>query len=76
MLPNVRGLRQILATAGGSSRHLMTAVEGTEVDQGDEFGYFQFGGSDIIVLLQAGVDAQFATSTTPRKVGSAAVRCS
>ncbi|MDR6678124.1 phosphatidylserine decarboxylase [Pseudomonas oryzihabitans] len=27
-------------------------VKGTPITQGDQFGYFQFGGSDIIVLLQ------------------------
>jgi phosphatidylserine decarboxylase len=54
---------------------VMTAVEGTEVHKGAEFGYFQFGGSDIILLFQAGVDAQVDTDTNPRKVGSPAVRC-
>jgi len=30
----------------------MTAVEGAYLNKGDEFGYFQFGGSDIILLFQ------------------------
>jgi len=30
----------------------MTAVEGAYLNKGEEFGYFQFGGSDIIVLFQ------------------------
>lgn len=30
----------------------MTAVEGAYLDKGDEFGYFGFGGSDIILLFQ------------------------
>lgn len=32
----------------------MTAQVGAYLNKGDEFGYFQFGGSDIIVLFQAG----------------------
>jgi phosphatidylserine decarboxylase len=32
----------------------MVAVKGAYLDKGDEFGYFMFGGSDIIVLFQAG----------------------
>ncbi|MCP4105692.1 MAG: phosphatidylserine decarboxylase [Desulfobacteraceae bacterium] len=32
----------------------MTAVQGAYLNKGDEFGYFQFGGSDIILLFQAG----------------------
>lgn len=31
----------------------MTAVEGAYLNKGDEFGYFQFGGSDIILLFEA-----------------------
>lgn len=31
----------------------MTAVEGAYLDKGDEFGYFLFGGSDIIMLFEA-----------------------
>jgi phosphatidylserine decarboxylase precursor len=38
----------------------MTHVAGTGCLKGDEFGYFTFGGSDIIVLFQAGTDPQFA----------------
>ena len=34
----------------------MTHAEGTECGKGDEFGYFTFGGSDIIVLTQKGVN--------------------
>ncbi len=33
----------------------MIATSGAEVQKGDEFGYFQFGGSDIIMLFQEGV---------------------
>jgi phosphatidylserine decarboxylase precursor len=31
----------------------MTAAAGAYLNKGDEFGYFQFGGSDIILLFQA-----------------------
>jgi len=30
----------------------MTAVEGAYLNKGDQFGFFQFGGSDIILLFQ------------------------
>ena len=30
----------------------MTAVVGSYLNKGDEFGYFQFGGSDIVLLFQ------------------------
>ncbi len=32
----------------------MTAVKGAYLNKGDEFGYFHMGGSDIILLFQAG----------------------
>ncbi len=40
----------------------LTAVTGTQLLKGEEFGYFQFGGSDIIVLFQPGVDPQVECS--------------
>jgi phosphatidylserine decarboxylase precursor len=49
----------------------LTAVEGRHVAKGEEFGYFQFGGSDIIVLFQEGVDPEIDTSESFRLVGSA-----
>ncbi len=52
----------------------LTAVPGTEVAKGEEFGYFQFGGSDIIVLFQEGVDPQIDTSSALRHVGSTIAR--
>jgi phosphatidylserine decarboxylase len=54
---------------------VLTAVEGTTARKGDEFGYFQFGGSDIILLFQAGVASDVDTSEAMRHVGSPAVRC-
>ncbi len=52
----------------------LTTVPGTHVAKGDKFGYFQFGGSDIIVLFQEGVDPQIDTSTGLRHVGSTIAR--
>jgi phosphatidylserine decarboxylase len=53
----------------------LTAVEGAKVAKGEEFGYFQFGGSDIIILFQEGVHPQIDTSEDARKVGSVIARC-
>ena len=53
----------------------LTTVEGTTVAKGDEFGYFQFGGSDTILLSQAGVSSRVDTSEALRHVVSPAVRC-
>ncbi|MGH3685575.1 MAG: phosphatidylserine decarboxylase [Pseudonocardiaceae bacterium] len=36
----------------------MTMTKGSIVQKGDEFGYFLFGGSDIIVLFQPRANAQ------------------
>jgi len=41
----------------------MPAVVGSYLNKGDEFGYFLFGGSDIIVLFEA--DAQVTINTAP-----------
>jgi phosphatidylserine decarboxylase len=48
----------------------MTAKPGSNVLKGDEFGYFLFGGSDIIVLLQEGVDPLINTSSDYHNYGS------
>lgn len=53
----------------------LTAQAGRQLAKGDEFGYFLFGGSDIIVLFQEGVDPQVDTSTDFRLVGSPIARC-
>lgn len=53
----------------------LTAVENKNVAKGDEFGYFQFGGSDIIVLLQKGVEPQVDESSDFRFYGSPIIRC-
>lgn len=54
---------------------VLTAVDGTRMAKGEEFGYFQFGGSDIIVLFQEGVDPQIDTSEDYRLVGTPIARC-
>ncbi len=48
----------------------MTAKPGSNVLKGEEFGYFLFGGSDIIVLLQEGVDPMINTSLDYHHYGS------
>jgi phosphatidylserine decarboxylase len=57
-----------------SSVH-MTATPGAEMLKGDEFGYFLFGGSDIIVLFQDGVDALIGGSTEYHRYGSVIAHC-
>ncbi|HET8605272.1 MAG TPA: phosphatidylserine decarboxylase [Marmoricola sp.] len=52
----------------------LTATPGTTMAKGEEFGYFLFGGSDIIVLFQEGVEVEVDTDTDPRKVGSVIAR--
>ncbi|EFG74674.1 phosphatidylserine decarboxylase [Mycobacterium parascrofulaceum ATCC BAA-614] len=54
---------------------VLTAVEGKQMAKGDEFGYFQFGGSDIILLFQDGVEPQINTDTGYRLFGTPAARC-
>ncbi|HZE17378.1 MAG TPA: phosphatidylserine decarboxylase [Mycobacterium sp.] len=54
---------------------ILTAVEGTRMAKGEEFGYFQFGGSDIIILFQDGVDPQIDISEHYRLVGTPVARC-
>ncbi|BBZ43088.1 phosphatidylserine decarboxylase [Mycobacterium parmense] len=53
----------------------LTAVDGTHMAKGEEFGYFQFGGSDIIVLFQEGADAQIDDSGDYRLFGTPIARC-
>lgn len=43
----------------------MTHKTGVACDKGDEFGYFTFGGSDIIILLQKGTNPQWNPEFTP-----------
>jgi len=57
-----------------SSVH-MTATPGREMMKGDEFGYFLFGGSDIIVLFQEGVDPIIDTSTDYHHYGTPIAKC-
>lgn len=55
---------------------VLTATAGRQMAKGDEFGYFQFGGSDIIILFQEGVGARIDTSEEFRLVGTPAARIS
>lgn len=54
---------------------MLTAVTGQHMAKGEEFGFFQFGGSDIIVLFQEGVDPRIDTSKEYRLVGTPMARC-
>lgn len=54
---------------------VLTSVPGKHMAKGEEFGYFQFGGSDIIILFQEGIDPQLDKSEEFRLVGSPAARC-
>jgi phosphatidylserine decarboxylase precursor len=54
---------------------ILSAVEGTHMAKGQEFGYFQFGGSDIIILFQEGVDPEIDTSEDYRLFGTPVARC-
>lgn len=53
----------------------MTAAVGSNVAKGDEFGYFLFGGSDIIVLFQAGANPQIITNNNYRHYGTRIATC-
>jgi hypothetical protein len=48
----------------------MTAQVGHNMYKGEEFGYFLFGGSDIIVLLQEGVNPNVLTSSRYHHYGT------
>jgi phosphatidylserine decarboxylase precursor len=48
----------------------MTMAVGSDVLKGDEFGYFLFGGSDIIVVFQEHANAQVNTSTDYHHYGT------
>ncbi len=53
---------------------VLSAAAGTDLGKGSEFGYFQFGGSDIILLFQRGVTVDLDTSGAFRHVGTEAAR--
>ncbi len=57
-----------------SSVH-MTATLNSELLKGDEFGYFLFGGSDIILLFQKGVVQSLNESTDYRHYGQESAEC-
>jgi len=49
---------------------VLTASEGKGLAKGEEFGYFQFGGSDMILLFEAGVIDDVDSDKSLRHVGS------
>ncbi|MBL4659538.1 MAG: phosphatidylserine decarboxylase [Alcanivoracaceae bacterium] len=53
----------------------MTAQVGNNMLKGDEFGYFLFGGSDIIVLFQEGVNPKVQTGNQYRHYGTTIAVC-
>ena len=53
----------------------MTATVGSTLLKGDEFGYFLFGGSDIIVLYQAAARPQVDEGTQYRHFGTPIATC-
>ena len=53
----------------------MTATVGSNLLKGDEFGYFLFGGSDIIVLFQDGINPRIDTGQQYRHYGTPIATC-
>jgi phosphatidylserine decarboxylase len=53
----------------------MIATVGCDMPKGGEFGYFLFGGSDIIVLFQEGTNPQIDTNDLYRLVGAPIATC-
>lgn len=54
----------------------MTAQVGNNLLKGDEFGYFLFGGSDIILLFQEGTQPEVFTGGQYRHYGTPVAICS
>ncbi len=57
-----------------SSVHMTAKLE-SSVSKGDEFGYFQFGGSDIIILFQEGKSPAIDECTNYRHYGNSVSTC-
>ncbi len=53
----------------------LTCTPGKHMTKGDEFGYFTFGGSDIVLLFQQGVEVDVDTAEETRLVGVPVARC-
>ena len=50
---------------------ILTAEEGVALRKGEELGYFQFGGSDVVVLFEARCNVCFtAQPDTHYRMGS------
>jgi phosphatidylserine decarboxylase precursor len=64
---------------GHISSVVITAEEGTRLEKGDEFGYFAFGGSDLIMLFDKPVTLTAKTNTHYKQgeqIGAAALHSS
>jgi hypothetical protein len=70
----IRELRDLLTEESGLADLLARSL--AKAREGEEFGYFQFGGSDIIILFQEGTDPQIDTRDDFRLVGTPIARCS
>jgi phosphatidylserine decarboxylase len=53
----------------------MIATVGSNLLKGDEFGYFLFGGSDIIVLFQDGINPEIDMNDNYRHYGTKMADC-
>jgi phosphatidylserine decarboxylase len=53
----------------------LTTVEDTHARKGEQFGFFQFGGSDIILLFQQSVTPHVDTNAGFCKTGTVVARC-
>ncbi len=54
---------------------VLTASADNSLAKGEEFGYFQFGGSDMILIFEAGVIDDVDSDKSLRHVGSIIGRC-
>lgn len=60
---------------GRVSSVVMTASPGRNLRKGEEFGYFQFGASDIIVLFREGAGPDIDSSDSFHHYDSPIVHC-
>jgi phosphatidylserine decarboxylase len=54
----------------------MIATPGSNLQKGEQFGYFMFGGSDIMLVYQAGIHPKIDTTTDYRLYGTPIAQCS
>ncbi|OBJ67958.1 phosphatidylserine decarboxylase [Mycobacterium sp. 1274756.6] len=60
---------------GHVSSVVLTATEDRHMAKGEEFGFFQFGGSDIILVFQQGVEVEIDRDQEFRFFGTPVARC-